>query len=81
MDHNVTPLERAFQLARSGICASMADIKGALRIEGYELEHIVGTALNRQLTELIDQARSRRHPDGRTGRRLTSGGATSHDRK
>ena len=69
MDYNITPLERAFQLARSGRCASTMDIKRTLRMEGYSLEQIDGTALHRQLAGLIDQARIRRHIDRRTRRR------------
>ena len=57
MDNNVTALERAFSLARSGTCTTIADIKAALKAEGYSLEQVTGSALGKQLKALIDKRR------------------------
>ena len=56
MDHNVTAVERAFQLAKSGICLSVADLKKRLRLEGYATTQIVGGAISKQLRALIEAA-------------------------
>ena len=37
MDHNVTVLERAFQLAKSGTCGTVAELKRRLSNEGYSI--------------------------------------------
>lgn len=55
--HNLTALERAFELANSGSCESVADIKKALKTEGYSDQQITGRTLGKQLTELIRRAR------------------------
>jgi hypothetical protein len=66
MDHTITALERAFQLARSGGYASVPDIKKQLSIEGYSVAQIIGGTLMKQLAALIREARVR--PDaGRCG--------------
>ena len=57
MDHTVTALERAFELARSGRCASVADIKKQLKSEGYSITQITGRVLSKQLDALIKAAR------------------------
>jgi len=57
MQSNLTALERAFELANSGSCESVADIKKALRHEGYSDQQIIGRTLGKQLTELIRRAR------------------------
>jgi hypothetical protein len=56
MDRNATALERAFQLAKSGHCTSVADLRRCLKREGYPLTHIVGRSLHRQLETLIKAA-------------------------
>jgi hypothetical protein len=53
MDHGIRTLERAFQLARSGDCASVSDIKKRLIAEGFSAEQITGRFLSRQLKALI----------------------------
>ena len=58
MDHNVTALERAFQLAKSGDCSSVADLKTRLRSEGYATTDIVGGSIRKQLSALIEAARN-----------------------
>lgn len=55
MDSNVTALERAFSLAKSGACTTVGEIRIALKAEGYTIEQIIGPALNRQLKALIDE--------------------------
>ena len=57
MDHSVTALERAFQLAKSGKCSSLADLKKQLRAEGYSIAQITGRTLAKQLVALIKMAR------------------------
>jgi hypothetical protein len=56
MDPNTTALERAFQLAKSGRCISIEDIRQQLKSEGYSAEHVTGKGLTRQLKELIRSA-------------------------
>jgi hypothetical protein len=57
MDHTITALERAFQIAKSGGCASVADLKKRLREEGYSVTQITGRALSKQLNDLLKAAR------------------------
>jgi hypothetical protein len=59
MDHNVTALERAFQIAKSGDCKSVAELKKQLRKERYPLDKITGRTLSRQLEALIKATRGR----------------------
>jgi hypothetical protein len=71
MDHNVSVLERAFQLARSGSCRSVMDIKRRLSSEGYSLGQVTGPVLNKQLQQLIQGALDQsppRPPDGTSDR-------------
>lgn len=55
MDSEVTALERAFQLARSGQMAAIDDIKKQLKREGYDERVVIhgGPSLTMQLKELI----------------------------
>jgi hypothetical protein len=53
---NITPLERAFQLARSGQCKTTADIRSRLKEEGYSDDAVVGRTLMKQLRTLMDDA-------------------------
>ena len=49
-------LERAFELARSGRCASLKDLRRTLKAERYsvgEFDQVRGAALKRQLLDLI----------------------------
>jgi hypothetical protein len=57
MDHSVTALERAFQLAKSGKCTSLADLKKRLHAEGYSIAQITGRTLAKQLVVIIKMAR------------------------
>ena len=58
MDHHLSPLERAFELARLGSCASMTDIRRKLRSEGYSVVQITGKTLSKQIREVISAARA-----------------------
>jgi hypothetical protein len=60
MDTNTTALERAFQLASSGMCASIQDIKRQLEREGYDANQLRGKSLRAQLLGLIKKARQER---------------------
>jgi hypothetical protein len=57
MDHKMTALERAFQLARSGQVSKIAEIVGSLKRDGYSTDQIQGRVLRRQLRDLIMAAR------------------------
>ena len=59
MDHRMTALERAFDLAGSGQVSEYSEIIRAIRREGYFANQITGPALKRQLTGLIKTARER----------------------
>ncbi len=58
-DLRPTTLERAYQLAMSGDCPTVADIKVRLRKEGYEGNHLVGPTLLADLRRLCAEARRR----------------------
>ena len=60
MDHGMTALERAFQLARSGQVSTIAEIKQSLKRDGYSAIQVDGPSLRRQLMGLI---RARRLDD------------------
>ncbi|MVS99529.1 hypothetical protein [Devosia marina] len=53
MTPNLSPIERAFELARSGKCQSFSEIKAALKAEGYDSATITGGTLSKQLRQLI----------------------------
>lgn len=56
MDSDITTLERAFQLAKSGGCRSVSDIKKRLQAEGYAVSQVEGSALRKQLMAIIKEA-------------------------
>ena len=56
MDHNKSALERAFELAGSGSCLTIRDIAYKLHAEKYDISHLEGPALRKQLQSLIDEA-------------------------
>jgi hypothetical protein len=62
MDAKPTALERAFQLAKSGICASIPDLRRRLKAEGYSANQVTGPTLNKQLVALIQSARQQENP-------------------
>jgi hypothetical protein len=51
---NISILERAFQLARSGQCKTTADIQLRLKAEGYTTDQLTGRILMKQLRAVID---------------------------
>lgn len=53
MNENKTTLERAFELAGSGKCASMDELTRMLKAEGYASGQLVGPSLRKQLLTLI----------------------------
>ena len=57
MNQNTTALERAFQLAESGMCGSVDEIRKKLLREGYSQDQVTGPSLHRQLAEVIRSAR------------------------
>lgn len=58
MDHSITTIARAFQLAKSGAVASVSDIKKQLKAEGYRIDQIEGPTLSKQLRSLINTAKT-----------------------
>jgi hypothetical protein len=53
MNHRPTDLERAFELARSGRCSRVEDLRTQLRKEGYSVDRLTGRTLIKQLQALI----------------------------
>lgn len=53
MDQSISVLERAFQLAKSGLYPTIGIIKKQLQKEGYWAAQIEGPVLHRQLAEMI----------------------------
>jgi hypothetical protein len=53
---NMTALERAFALAKSGRFRTVTDIRNALKAEGYSLEQITGGTLLKQLRQAMEQS-------------------------
>jgi hypothetical protein len=53
----LTTLERAFELAQSGQCATYNDLRKRLKSEGYSdsTEQLSFPALRKQLTKLIQE--------------------------
>jgi len=62
MDRQPTTLERAFDLARSGDYASVADIRQQLKRERYDQveAHLAGHSINRELRALCEAAQRER---------------------
>ena len=56
MDVNVTALGRAFNLAKSGECRTVRDIRSRLKQEGYSDAQVIGSNLQKQLRAIIAQA-------------------------
>ena len=56
----LTPLERAFDLARSGECDQVSDLRKRLRLEGYSDAQVDGPSLIRQLRQLLLAAKTTR---------------------
>lgn len=58
MNERLTTLERAFQLANSGECANVDQIRMRLKSEGYSdgQAHTKGPSIRSQLTKLCQAA-------------------------
>ncbi|HML28024.1 MAG TPA: hypothetical protein PKE16_04145 [Hyphomicrobium sp.] len=56
MDSRLTQLERAFELASSGRCTTVAEIKRKLREEGYMDDQVEGPLLFGQLNSLMKKS-------------------------
>lgn len=58
MNQRLTTLERAFQLAKSGDCASVTQIRERLKKEGYSdwQSHTKGPSIRSQLNALCAEA-------------------------
>jgi len=52
-----TSLERAFELAKSGECATVQEIRKRLKAEGLVAGQVEGKMLFRQLRDLIEAAK------------------------
>jgi hypothetical protein len=52
----VLPIERAFELARSGKFSKVMDIRRRLSAEGYPVHQISGPTLKAQLRQMIQNA-------------------------
>lgn len=64
-----TPVERAFEMARSGRFATLREIKAALRKDGYSSDQIFGPTLSKQIYALIREAAGEKHMDEGTRQR------------
>jgi hypothetical protein len=62
MSARPTTLQRAFELARSGVCRGLADIRERLKAERFMDvdQQLYGRSLQQQLKRLCDEARGRR---------------------
>jgi hypothetical protein len=56
MNPNVSALERAFQLARSGRLVGIQDVRAQLKREGYDDRAVEGRSLTSQLRDIIKVA-------------------------
>jgi hypothetical protein len=63
MDSGKTTIERAFALARSGLCGSLSEVVKTLRREGYSPDQLSGPSLRKQLRELIAKANVKPSPN------------------
>ena len=56
MGARLTSLECAFDLAHSGKCLNVGEIRRHLKSEGYSVKKLEGRSLTRQLVVLIEKA-------------------------
>jgi hypothetical protein len=59
-----TVIERAYQLARSGQCGGIGDVRSRLMSEGYldTLPQLAGAGLKRELSRLCREAQGKTAP-------------------
>lgn len=55
MDQNRTAVERAFDLAHSGKCRSLTEVRIKLHAEGYDVGQIYGPQLIAQLNAIFQE--------------------------
>lgn len=72
IEKHITAIERAFEIARSGVPRNVDEIKKRLRDEGYDQDQIYGKLLSRQLMDIARRAQVESKlkdtaPGGRTG--------------
>lgn len=58
MDPNVSPIERALQLAGTGRYATVAEVRLQLVREGYSQKQLEGPVLRKQIMAIISKARN-----------------------
>ena len=56
MQPNVNAIERAFEVARTGKCVSVKEIRACLHAEGYSQGLVEGRNLSAQLRQLLRKA-------------------------
>jgi hypothetical protein len=61
MNQRLTSLERAFELAGSGACANVNQVRRRLRAEGHTSQELEGPSLMRQIRELCRSAKLARY--------------------
>ncbi|PBB33185.1 hypothetical protein CK221_24415 [Mesorhizobium sp. WSM3868] len=61
MDQNKRALERAFDLAQSGVYVNFGEVRTKIRNEGYDSRQMNGLALRKQISQLIQSARANAH--------------------
>lgn len=62
MDQKKTTLERAFELARSGECGDMTELRRRLTSEHYTMGQLSGPQLFRQLREIMKEVNAAESP-------------------
>jgi hypothetical protein len=66
VESHISQLERAFELARSGRCVTVADIKRKLREEGYQADQVEGRLLFSQLNSLMRKSAGQTSPGSKS---------------
>jgi hypothetical protein len=66
MSRSTNTIERAYQIAKSGRCVELKDVRRQLIREGYEgvEAHFSGSSIKRELNALIKAARASNGPIG-----------------
>ena len=62
MNLNKSALERAFEMANTGECETVASVINHLNKEGYNGNQVTGRALVKHLSTLIAEAKQKRAP-------------------
>ena len=59
MDHTKTALERAFELAKTGVYANFGEVRTKIKKEGYDIRQMDGFSLRKQINQIIQGAREK----------------------